>query len=246
MQSFKEFLLEKVTMSHKDISFEYHDELHPDFWEDGKLRPEIRKMLLKIADSFLASFKKTKSKVSDKVFTGSLADYNWSSTSDVDVHVIFDVKAGGKVDEEDYIRAKLKDWRKDHKTITMKGFPVEVSVETPSETHDNRAAGAYSLTNDEWVQKPKEKEESELDYDAVLTRVKELEKEIEGMMSKDISPKKIDTFKYRIREARRKGLKTEGEFSVENLAFKALRKAGKLDKLWDHAKAIENAALTLK
>jgi predicted nucleotidyltransferase len=246
MLSFKAFLAEKITISHKDISFEYHDDLHPDFWEDGKLRSGIRKMLLKIADSFIASFKKTKPKVTDIVFTGSLADYNWSSTSDVDVHVMFDVKAGGEVDAEDYIRAKLKDWRKDHKTITMKGFPVEVSVETPNESHDNRAAGAYSLTNDEWITKPKEKEESELDHDAIKKRVKELEKEIDSMMGKDASPKKIEAFKDRIRDARSTGLKTKGEFSIENLAFKALRKEGKLDTLWDHAKAIENAILTLK
>jgi len=246
MLSFKEFLMEKITISHKDISFEYHDELHPDFWDDGKLRSEIRKQLLKIADNFLASFKKTKLKVSDIVFTGSLADYNWSSSSDVDVHVIFDVKIGGKIDAEEFIRAKLKDWRKDHKTITIKGFPVEVSVETPNESHDNRAAGSYSLTKEEWVQKPKEKEESELSHDAVLKRVKELEKEIDVLMAKDASPKNIETFKERIRVARSKGLKSKGEFSEENLAFKALRKAGTLDKLWDHAKAIENVALTLK
>lgn len=246
MQSFKEFLTEKVTISHKDISFEYHDNLHPDFWQDDKLRPEIRKILLKIAENFLASFKKSKPKVTDIVFTGSLADFNWSSTSDVDVHVMFDVKTGGVIDAEEFIRAKLKDWRKDHKTVTVKGFPVEVSVETPNESHDNRKAGAYSLWDNDWVQKPKEKEESELDHDAIKKRVKELEKEIASMMGKDASPKKIEAFKDRIRAARSKGLKSEGEFSVENLAFKALRKEGKLDKLWDHAKAIENATLTMK
>jgi len=246
MITFKDFLSEKITTEYKDIDFQYHDELHPDFWDDDKLRPEIRKQCLKIAKKFLDSLEEFEPEVLDITFTGSLANYNWGPKSDVDIHIIFDSDAdygNCKIDVEEFLKAKLKNWREDHKEAKIKGMPIEVSVQMSSDSHES--TGIYSLENNEWIKKPKEQKKLELDHDAVVKRTEELKKEINSMMSTKATPEEIEAFKQRIRKARKKGLKKKGEFSVDNLAFKALRKAGILDKLWQHARDIASKELSL-
>lgn len=246
MITFKEFLFEKITKEYKDIDFEYHDELNPDFWDGDKLRPDIRKQCLKIVEKFLDSFEEFTPKVLDITFTGSLANYNWGSKSDVDIHVIFNSKTdtGNKqIDLEEFLKAKLKNWREDHKDVKIKGLPVEVSIQMSDESHES--TGIYSLKKDKWLKQPNEIKDIDLNHDDVVERVEELKKQIKTMLASNVTSIEIEAFKQKIRKARKKGLKKEGEFAIDNLAFKALRKAGLLDKLWQHAKDVSSKELSL-
>jgi hypothetical protein len=45
---------------------------------------------------------------------------------------------------------------------------------------------------------------------------------------------------------RKCGLETEGEYSVENLAFKVLRNEGHIRRLWDEAIKTEDELLSLE
>ena len=90
------FLLEK------QVNAFYHDELNPKFWtkkvsKDGKkekwiLDPIIRKKLLKIAEEFYGKFDDVigKKPIVDIQLTGSLANYNYTDLSDLDLHVLID------------------------------------------------------------------------------------------------------------------------------------------------------------
>ena len=79
-------------------SFDVHDTLEPRVWEGEKLKPEIRDALLQIAKDFIEGLP-VEVDIEDITLTGSLANYNWSNYSDVDLHIIVDFL---KVDDEIY------------------------------------------------------------------------------------------------------------------------------------------------
>ena len=68
-------------------SFEVHDILEPEVWSGDKLISEVREALLKIAKDFLIDLP-FDIDVEDITLTGSLANYNWSKFSDVDLHIV--------------------------------------------------------------------------------------------------------------------------------------------------------------
>jgi hypothetical protein len=72
-------------------SFGTQETLNPEIWDDvesdePKLKPQIRKALLMIAGEFM-DFLGDDLFVDDVRFTGSLANYNWSKFSDIDLHL---------------------------------------------------------------------------------------------------------------------------------------------------------------
>ena len=73
-------------------TFKVQPELNRMFWDENKmLNPTIRLALLKVAEYFYDSIKLDKKPViKDIVFTGSLANYNYSKYSDIDLHLLFD------------------------------------------------------------------------------------------------------------------------------------------------------------
>ena len=83
-------------------SFHVQNELNPKIWElpnerfmsDPKgqvetMVPKVRERLLQIAYEFI-EFLNIDIVVSDVIMTGSLANYNWSKFSDVDLHILVD------------------------------------------------------------------------------------------------------------------------------------------------------------
>jgi hypothetical protein len=55
----------------------------------------------------------------------------------------------------------------------------------------------------------------------------------------------LNAIKDRIKKLRSSGLQQGGEFSIENLAFKALRNLGYLEKLSNYMKNIEDRDLSI-
>ena len=74
-------------------SFQVHEELNPDIWflNNGsyKMKPEIRDSLLAIVEDF-SNFVDVNMDIEDITLTGSLSNFNWSSFSDVDLHMLLD------------------------------------------------------------------------------------------------------------------------------------------------------------
>ena len=71
-------------------SFKLQDELNPKVWDnEDTLNKEVREKLLAVATEFI-DFLGVPILVEDIIFTGSLANYNWSKYSDVDLHVVAD------------------------------------------------------------------------------------------------------------------------------------------------------------
>ncbi len=222
----------------KDVidSFDIQDTLVKDVWDDLNLKPEIKEKLLKIAQDFFDSLELPEGTVlKDIKLTGSLANFNWSKFSDVDLHLVIDFSQ--ITDDEkfakDYFDAKKNLWNNAH-DINIFGYPVEVYVEDIDEAHT--ASGLYSILNDEWVTIPqnnkividkddiKSKAEDYLSYIPQLERMFK-DKEYEQVVTT------IDQIKEKIRNMRSSGLENGGLYSVENLAFKVLRRSDFVEEL---------------
>ena len=228
-------------------SFEKQSELDPKIWQDGKLNKNISKRLMRIAREFLDGIEKPvhheagdgsmAALMEDVRFTGSLANYNWSKYSDIDLHIVVDFS---KIDEnielvEQFFYGAIWRWNELH-DIKIYGHEVEIFVENVN--HVTHSGGIYSITNDEWVITPNP-EKVDFDYptarkkaDGIKTQVNMIEKFIDEKPRAALSS--IKRLKRKIRIMRRAGLHSPAqEFSAENIAYKILRREGTLDKLND-------------
>ena len=133
---------------------QFHDTLNPLLFEDDILKESIRKHLLSIADAFTRFLNITDINIQDIIFTGSSANYNYMSLSDIDVHLITDYKELLVPCDlaREYFMDKKAIWTNTHH-ITIKGYKVELYVQDSNE--DIKAGGIYSLINNSWIVKPK-------------------------------------------------------------------------------------------
>jgi|TARA_A200000159_G_scaffold155011_1_gene168407 hypothetical protein len=216
-------------------SFETRDTLEPRIWEDDKLKPEIKETLLKIAKDFIEGLP-VPVKIKDITLTGSLANYNWSNYSDVDLHIIIDFL---DIDENRVLvkaffdNARMR-WNDKH-DIKVKGYDVEIYVEDSRESH--KSSGVYSVLNDDWNKEPK-RFQSSIDFNAARRKADDIEFQVNIVDNLVISQKyrsalrNVERLKGKIRNMRRAGLESpQQEFSVENITFKILRRNGILDLL---------------
>ena len=209
-------------------------ELSPDIWQEHRLNTEIRTRLLQIAEDFFNSLKLDVD-VLDVVFTGSLANYNWSKYSDIDLHIIINFSEVDENEElvREYVNAKKSVWNRAHK-ILIKGYEVEVYVENHSDTH--HSSGVYSILRDDWLVMPP-KQTHDLDWENIAIKTESFIAEVDSL--EDLYDRKLydqvlegtDALKQKIKKFRSSGLELGGEYSIENLVFKVLRRTDYIGKL---------------
>jgi hypothetical protein len=224
----------KIRVNDKPQSgLEYKSNLHPMFWEGEEFKREIRQKLLEIANRFINDLGVEGVTPEDVTLTGSLANYNWSDKSDVDLHVIIDfnkLKVNNDI-LKDLLNLKRMMWNKAH-DIKIKGHDVEIYIQDKNEPH--YSTGVYSLDRGEWIDKPS-REEPELDLEAAQKKAEQISKDVDNLERFE-AEKKYEmsiSLKDKIKKMRQIGLESDGVYSVENLAFKLLRRSGALEKLSD-------------
>lgn len=228
-----------------ELTFQYHDKLNPKLWHEEKLKPEVLEKLKEIAKHFLKFLDVPKLTVDDIVMTGSLANYNYTPHSDIDIHLIVDVKKTGVECKEftaELFDAKKDLWANKYK-VNVNGYPIEVYVQDKDEPHPV-AMGVYSLNSNKWLEKPKY-DPPKVDKAEVETQTKEFKKEIDKAVGSDVASKQAKSIKDDIKKHREHGLHKDGEFSDENLTFKELRNTGVLGKLMNFIKDKEAEELSL-
>jgi predicted nucleotidyltransferase len=220
-------------------TFKVQSDLERNIWdENNKLNPKIRNALLRIARHFYEGIDlENKPPIKDIVFTGSLANYNYSRLSDIDLHLLFDFGQYGddkEVFEKFFLLTKAS-WNNKH-DVTIKGYDVEVYAEDENNPH--HSTGVYSVQNDKWLKTP-EKVTPVFDKMDVKSKVQyfiDIYKQLVSEM-KEKSPEEVldqvEKLRDKIAKFRQGGLETGGEYSTENIAFKAMRRMGFLDKLAD-------------
>tara|TARA_Y100000389_G_scaffold42432_2_gene37142 strand:+ start:630 stop:1679 length:1050 start_codon:yes stop_codon:yes gene_type:complete len=243
--------MEKLNKEIDLSGFKMNDELNPKVWDDEKMKPEVRKTLLKIADDYFESLGLVDVDIEDVTMTGSLANYNWSKYSDVDLHILVDYK-DIPVDEDlvlDFLKSKSSAWNKEH-DIQIYGFDVELYVQDITEKHTS--SGVYSVLNDEWNIRT-EKQKVTIDKKSVrdkankvMDRIEELYDDLDEDRDYKSIVKRAEKLTDKIKKMRQCGLDSVGEFSVENMAFKVLRRNGMLDRLYDIKNLAYDKSLTLE
>jgi len=233
----------------------YQDELNPKFWENpstpekSSLKKEVRKKLMEISDEFF-EYLDLDLFISDITMTGSLANFNWSDFSDVDLHFIFDYKQveGNEEIYKEYFNLKKTLFNSTH-DIKIFGHDVEIYIQDLLEPH--HSTGVYSVLHNDWITTPK-KEEVQINKDVLKRKIKNVVSQLEDVFLnlKDENPKTaikiLDNFKDKLKTYRSAGLSKEGEQSYENLVFKYLRRAGYIQKIFDAKNKIIDKTLSLE
>ena len=213
-----------------------NDSLQPRIWSEKQLKTNISNKLLEIATEFFVGLH-LEVILEDVTFTGSLASYNWTKYSDVDLHLLVDfasIDADSDLVRE-FFNAKTALWNKTH-NIFVKGHEVELYVQNINEDH--HSTGVYSIKNNEWVAEPL-RVEPDVDTDMVKRKIKSFIDMIDRVEDehdeKDYEKAHAMALKLtqKIKKFRQSGLEDKGEYSNENLTFKYLRNKGHIKTLYD-------------
>ena len=220
-------------------SFETKNRLEPEFWypDTLELMPHPRERMLEIAEDVMGQLREfTDAKLQDVILTGSLANYNWSRYSDVDLHLVIDFK---EIDEDTEIVRGLLDnlrwkWNALH-AVKLYGYEVEIYFEDVG--HITHARAIYSVMREKWIIKP-EPDVVEFDYPTARKKADNIESEYNRLIrmdgGKDFNHviEASDRLMNKIYRMRKAGLtSTDQEYSAENIAFKILRRENLIDKL---------------
>lgn len=218
---------------------EIHNTLNPALWDGEEIRREIQVKLLKIANEFY-HFLGVSASIEDVLITGSQANYNYTTQSDIDLHLVVDFS---KVQCDQEVRelfdTKRRLWKATH-DITIKGIEVECYVEDANEP---AVTSSYSLIHEEWVKAPNPNIQ---DYDQ--ERVEHLATMWSKVIDSAIESNSMDSLravKDSLALFRRKSLARDGEFGSGNLAFKALRNSDYIGRLMTAIADLKDQELSL-
>jgi hypothetical protein len=227
--------------------YETQSTLNPKLWDGECLKKGMAYKLLRIAKAFFEFLELPDNvQVLDVLLIGSNANYNWTATSDIDLHVVINYQAVGKNLHlvKNYLMAKKSIWNNNY-PLKYKGMDIELFAQDWNDRLHS-SVGQYSLMKAEWIKKPSADIIS-VDDDVIEAKAAPLAYEIENLEIGDHQLEtKIKNILQRLYKMRQTGLEAEGEYSVENLAFKRLRTHGLLARLKDMSKDITLSRLQVE
>ena len=203
--------------------------LNSDIWDNDIINEEIKDQALAIGEDFFEFCTKDFDKkviLKDILFTGGLANYMWSSYSDFDIHVVVkysdinsDIELIGNYFKD---KATLYSLKHQYKICE---FDVEVNMNDVVEYRKN--SGVFSLLKNKWIQKP-DVDDIKLDYNVIKVKTSAIMNKIDHTAC---TFNDLKALKKKINKMRDAGLAKDGEFSIDNLVFKLLRRSGYIEKL---------------
>jgi hypothetical protein len=234
----REFVQREGIVDHAVV---FHSELNPRLWDDGRMRSEVRYQLLQIVEHFVEFIGLLTINLVDVTVSGSNAAFTYTATSDLDLHLVVEVPFNKELYYTELFNAKKNQYNFTH-DIKIRGIDVELYVQNSKDVH--HSAGIYSVLDNKWLSTPKSIK-VDINSADVTEKVKNYYDQIKmALRTRDFNKSKavMNTI-YKLRQA---GLEKEGEFSVENIAFKVLRAKGIINKLREHINDLEDMALSLE
>lgn len=208
--------------------FIIHDELNNKLFSNNKLLPEVRQKIIQIVKEF-EEYSDVPMNIVDIQLVGSNISYNYTETSDLDVHIIsnFDL-----IDVPKQLLQQLYNMKKtsfnDKFDIKIRGIEVELYIQDVRDATISN--GIYSVCEDAWIKQPK----------PILHAVKHnIEKEYEKWSSKihDVLERhdtdEIINAINTLYLVRKNSLAVDGEYGKGNQLFKQIRSTGLLQQLKD-------------
>ena len=215
--------------------------MNPKFWDKNKqFDPDVREKLTTIATDFTDKLEITKF-VKDIQLTGSIANYNYTRFSDLDLHVILNFKDID--DNTELVKSDLDGkrfiWNLRH-NIYIKDHEVEMYFQDINEPHIS--SGTYSVLKGKWIKEPVY-DPPEIDEPYIKHKAQEIKKDIDILSRKlkntqdpeELHDLEMKAQKYRekIMKMRKDSLQQKGEYGIGNLVFKQLRNTGYIEKIID-------------
>jgi hypothetical protein len=227
------------------ISLQYHNKLNPKLWIGNKLKPEVRKTLIKFAYAWAEFANIKKNLIKDIIMTGGNSNYNYTSKSDIDVHIVVDKNKLGanRPMVDDYLQSKKMLWTLTH-DVKVYGYSLEPYAQDQNEKFPV-GQGTYSLLKNEWLQEPKHGSYNFNKDQHLKNKVLYYMKMIDHMISSKMGIDVFDKLKNKLKNMRSSGIEKGGEFSFENLVFKELRNKGYLNKMDKYEKTFKDKELSL-
>lgn len=225
------------------------EELNPTLWikvkDSYELKDEVHEKLIEIAQKF-HEYLDIETGFEDIYFVGSMASFNWTTQSDIDLHLLFDYKKinNNKSIVEKYFDVKKKYWNDNHE-IKIYGFDVELGCQEIGAPFFSKAV--FSVKKNKWIDFP-DKEKFSIDKNSLKNKILNLVNQIDNLEKVNDLSEKIELsgkIKDKIKKMRKSGLEKGGEFSLENLAFKYLRNNGYIGKLIKIKKLATDKKLSL-
>lgn len=219
-------------------AFKVRDSLNGDIWNsDDEINEEVKDNLISIVEYYWDSLD-LGIPIIDITITGSLANYNWSRFSDIDLHIIINLDNFGEHNDliKELLDSKTRTWNTQH-DIKIKDFEVEIYLQPEGQPH--HSTGVYSLLNDEWVKKPEkmvvniDKANVRKKYNKLISHIDDIEKDLGTKKDYEGIINRVESIKEKIKNMRKSGLESGGEFSIENIVFKLLRRNEIMTKLND-------------
>lgn len=212
------------------LEYQTHNTLNPRIWDGESLRPKLHNALLRIGEQF-AEFLEIDVPVLDIIIIGSNANYNWSDQSDIDLHVVInyaeithDIPLVTK-----YMLAKKHVWNSKY-PLRYQGIPIELYAQDSNESL-NSSVGVYSVLKRKWLNKP---DPRQITVDDAVIEQKAAPFIYEINLIKETDPTathKIKDVLLKLQKLRKAGLGNQGEYSIENLAYKFIRNKGYIDHI---------------
>ncbi len=209
-----------------------HQDLNSLFWKNGQLAPDVEERLNRLGQFY---FKKLSDdmpsvKLDDIVFVGSMADYLYTSHSDLDINLLIDtskVQWPSKAITS-YLKQTNKYWHT-HKRPLL-NYPIEMGTYTQVST----AGGIYSILNHTWLKMP-EHHEMLFSKDDLKSVAQSYHRDINALQQEyTANPKQFECDKFTrfqtgLIKWRQDGLQREGLASIENISYRLLRILGQID-----------------
>lgn len=229
------------------LEYKNQNKLNPlIFGDDEEVDEDVKDLLLKIANYFWEGLE-IPEPFEDVILTGSSVNYNYTPTSDIDLHIAVDFS---KFDNSELIKkffdeAKVN-WNRVH-DLKLGKHNIEVYIQDINDHPEYR--GEYSLMKNEWLNKPSYEKvnipNSEIEKKAKIFKQQINKLVKQGKDNPQESIELINKIKERLTNFRQAGLDKDGEYSIENLAFKNLRNTGYLKKLSDLKNQLIDKSLSL-
>ena len=226
-------------MNHFEVPGELHSKLNPKLWDGEHLKTKVAVALLKIAKAYY-EFLGVNAPVIDVVMSGSQSNFNYSSHSDIDLHLIMPYEhVQCDMEVIKLFDTKRKLWKEQH-DISIFGIPVEVYVEDEA---NPAISSTYSIVKSKWISPP---EKLDIKTNPVeieqlaLTWIKAITAAIKTQDLEQCEMVKTLLWAYR-----KAGLAKEGEMGISNLTFKALRNSGITQMLLDAVHKLDDRKLSL-
>lgn len=205
-----------------------HSTLNPKLWDGERLKTSVRVQLLRIAKDFIDYLGVSPLHIKDVRILGSNAAYSYTTHSDIDLHVFVDMEKLNPDEVYQELFSSKKMLYNEGRKITIHDIPVECYVQDINQPAVT--LGEYSVLKNKWIKHPV-KRRLTLDHIEARTKFEKM-MHLVNLALKSPRHQVVSRVLDKLNRYRRVGLQRSGEFSPENIAYKAVRERDLIKDLY--------------